>query len=68
MFHIPNFVDVPKSEGGGPSRYWRERLDLPQEAWVVVTVGRLHPVKASMCCWLHWPVPPGYIEGCRCTW
>ena len=62
VFHIPNFVDVPKPEGGGRLGYWRERLGLPQEAWVVVTVGRLHPVKGLDVLLAALARAPGYIE------
>ncbi len=62
VFHIPNFVEMPKPEGGGRLGYWRERLGLPQEAWVVVTVGRLHPVKGLDVLLAALARVPGYIE------
>ncbi|MGH8563381.1 MAG: glycosyltransferase [Gammaproteobacteria bacterium] len=62
VFHIPNFVDTPKPEGGGRLGYWRERLGLPHEAWVVVTVGRLHPVKGLDVLLAALARAPGYIE------
>ncbi|MGH8572450.1 MAG: glycosyltransferase, partial [Gammaproteobacteria bacterium] len=62
VFHIPNFVDAPKPEGGGRLGYWRERLGLPQEAWVVVTVGRLHPVKGLDVLLSALARAPGHIE------
>ncbi len=45
VFHIPNFVEVPKADKGARLGYWRERLGLPHEAWIVMAVGRLHEVK-----------------------
>ncbi|MGH2670094.1 MAG: glycosyltransferase, partial [bacterium] len=42
--------------------YWRERLGLPQEAWVVVTVGRLHPVKGLDVLLSALARAPGHIE------
>jgi glycosyltransferase involved in cell wall biosynthesis len=62
VFHIPNFVEAPKPEGGARLGYWRERLGLPQEAWVAVTVGRLHPVKGLDVLLAALARAPGYIE------
>jgi glycosyltransferase involved in cell wall biosynthesis len=42
---IGNFVDIPAASSPEQLADWRQRLDLPEDALVLVAVGRLHPVK-----------------------
>ncbi len=63
VFHIPNFVEVPSPEHGARLGYWRERLGLPEEAWIVLTVGRLHPVKGLDVLLAALARAPSEIEG-----
>ena len=43
--HIGNFVDLPAASTPEQRMDWRRRLNIPEEAWVLVAVSRLHPVK-----------------------
>ena len=43
--HIGNFVDIPAVSSPEQIADWRRRLAIPQDALVLVAVGRLHPVK-----------------------
>jgi glycosyltransferase involved in cell wall biosynthesis len=62
VFHIPNFVDIPRPEDGLRLGDWRERLGLPQEAWLVLAVGRLHPVKGLDVLLQALARAPAYLE------
>ena len=43
--HIGNFVDLPSASSPDLLADWRRRLRIPEEALILVAVGRLHPVK-----------------------
>lgn len=43
--HIGNFVDIPAASPPDLLADWRQRLRIPEEALILVAVGRLHPVK-----------------------
>jgi glycosyltransferase involved in cell wall biosynthesis len=43
--HIGNFVDLPAASSPDLLAGWRRQLHIPEEALILVAVGRLHPVK-----------------------
>lgn len=43
--HIGNFVDIPSASAPEQLANQRRRLDIPEDALVLVAVGRLHPIK-----------------------
>ncbi len=43
--HISNFVDIPAVSSPEQVAGWRRRLAIPEDALVLASVGRLHPVK-----------------------
>ena len=43
--HIGNFVDIPAASSAEQLADWRRRLAIPEDALVLVAVGRFHPVK-----------------------
>ena len=45
--HIGNFVDIPAASSPERLADWRRRLAIPEDALVLVAVGRLHPVKGT---------------------
>ncbi len=45
VFYIGNFVDIPGERDVEDAAARREALGIPREAYVVLSVGRLHPVK-----------------------
>ena len=45
VFYIGNFVDIPGERDVEDAAARREVLGIPREAYVVLSVGRLHPVK-----------------------
>lgn len=45
VFHISNFIIPPKPSEPDVLAQRREELTIPQEALLIVAVGRLHPVK-----------------------
>ncbi|MGH8487468.1 MAG: glycosyltransferase [Gammaproteobacteria bacterium] len=45
VFYIGNFVDIPEERDAEDAAAPREALGIPREAYVVLSVGRLHPVK-----------------------
>lgn len=45
VFYIGNFVDIPGERDVDDAAARREALGIPLEAYVVLSVGRLHPVK-----------------------
>jgi glycosyltransferase involved in cell wall biosynthesis len=45
VFHIPNCVDRPQPVGAPQIAALRTQLQLPEDALVILALGRLHPVK-----------------------
>ncbi len=45
IFYIGNFVDIPGERAVADAAARREALGISREAYVVLSVGRLHPVK-----------------------
>ncbi|ADJ29303.1 glycosyltransferase [Nitrosococcus watsonii] len=45
VFHISNFVDLPLPAKLALLHQLKAELTIPEDAWVLLAVGRLHPVK-----------------------
>lgn len=45
VHHIGNFVDIPASTPAERLRTLSEEFMIPDDAWVIVALGRLHPAK-----------------------
>ncbi len=43
--HIGNFVDIPAASSLELRTGWRKQLCIPEDAFILTAVGRLHPVK-----------------------
>jgi L-malate glycosyltransferase len=43
--HISNFVAIPDANPPDTLAEWRRHLNLPDDAFILLAVGRLHPVK-----------------------
>jgi len=48
VFHIYNFVDPPRPHTPERVAMLRKALDIPMDAWVLLTAGRLVPVKGHV--------------------